>query len=66
MGRIALLEFLEMTPPLRALVASGAGEAALRQRAQEAGLVPLLRNGLEKARRGVTAVPEVLEACAAD
>jgi len=64
-GRTAVLEFLELTEPLRAMVAEGAGEAPLRERAQQAGMRPLIRNGLEKARRGLTTVREVLEACAA-
>lgn len=65
-GRTAVLEFLEMTDPLRTLIMTGASETVVRQRAIELGLVPLLRNGLDKARRGITTAQEILDACTAD
>jgi type IV pilus assembly protein PilB len=65
-GRTAVLEFLEMSDPLRALVTAGANETAIRQRAIELGLVPLLHNGLDKARRGITTAQEILDACISD
>jgi type IV pilus assembly protein PilB len=64
-GRTAILEFLELADPLRELILAGSGMSALRQRAAELGMEPLLSNGLDKARRGLTTVKEVLEACAA-
>jgi type II secretory ATPase GspE/PulE/Tfp pilus assembly ATPase PilB-like protein len=62
-GRVAALEFLEVAGILRETIADGGGETTLRQQAIEHGMQTLLRNGLDKARLGVTTLSEVLECC---
>jgi type IV pilus assembly protein PilB len=65
-GRTAALEFLEVSDALREAIASGTAETAIRRLAIEEGMQPLIRNGLDKASRGITTVSEVLECCAAN
>ena len=65
-GRTATLEFLEVSDILRDTIASGGTETTLRRQAIEQGMQPLIRNGLDKASRGITTVSEVLECCAAN
>lgn len=62
-GRTAILEFLEATDPIRELIQSGAGSVQMRQKAIEQGMEPLIVNGLDKVRRGVTTMDEVLSVC---
>lgn len=65
-GRTAALEFLEVSDALREAIASGTAETSIRRQAIEEGMQPLIRNGLDKASRGITTVSEVLECCAAN
>ena len=65
-GRTAALEFLEVSDSLREIIAASGGESAIRRQALVEGMHPLLRNGLEKAGRGITTVAEVLDCCAAN
>jgi type IV pilus assembly protein PilB len=65
-GRVASLECMEITDILRETIATGGAEASLRRQAIEQGMQTLLRNGLEKARLGMTTVAEVLECCTSD
>ncbi len=65
-GRTAALEFLEVSDALRDIIAANGAEPAIRRKAIEEGMQPLIRNGMEKARRGITTVAEVLECCAAN
>ena len=62
-GRTAILEFLEVTDPLREMIQGGASEASLRRRALELGMETLWVNGLGKARRGISTLGEVLSVC---
>jgi type IV pilus assembly protein PilB len=62
-GRTAILEFLETTDPIRELIQGGAGNVQLRQKAVELGMEPLIVNGLDKVKRGITTIEEVLSVC---
>jgi type II secretory ATPase GspE/PulE/Tfp pilus assembly ATPase PilB-like protein len=59
-GRIALFELLEVDDGMRELIARPAGTSELRAAAVEGGMVTMLRDGVEKAMRGITTVEEVL------
>jgi general secretion pathway protein E len=59
-GRSSVGEMLVMNDPLRELVLSGAGEAALQQGAVASGMVTMYRDGLTKAFDGETTIEEVL------
>lgn len=54
-GRIALVEMLNVTPPLRRAVSQGALLDDLRQVARSSGLVALRERALERAREGTIA-----------
>ena len=60
LGRTAIFEMLEITPELSELVMKGASAAMLRQKALEAGFVPLRENAARKALDGITTVEEAL------
>ncbi|HZS47987.1 MAG TPA: type IV-A pilus assembly ATPase PilB [Blastocatellia bacterium] len=59
-GRIGLYEVMEITDELRELILIGASALELRKKAIEEGMLSLRGSGLEKLRRGVTTVEEVL------
>jgi len=44
----------------RQLIADGAGMAAVREAACEAGFKTMMTNGLERAAQGITSIEEVL------
>jgi type IV pilus assembly protein PilB len=62
-GRTAIIEFLEVTDPIRELIQVGAGTVQLRQKAIDLGMEPLLKNGIGKVKRGVSTVEEILTVC---
>ncbi len=59
-GRTALFEILTMTDELRRLIVAGASNADIRAASLEQGLVPLARDGMMKAKAGITTPYEVL------
>ena len=59
-GRTGIFEILVMDDRLRQLVTDGAGIAALRSAAKEAGMRTMLMDGMEKAAQGITTIEEVL------
>lgn len=59
-GRTGIHEVLVMNQDLRELVAAKAPSRAIKEKAMAAGMVPLLEDGLLKARQGLTTVAEVL------
>ena len=59
-GRTALFEILTVTDDLRRMIVSGASNADIRAASLEQGLVPLARDGMMKARAGITTPYEVL------
>ncbi|HMP75842.1 MAG TPA: ATPase, T2SS/T4P/T4SS family [Kiritimatiellia bacterium] len=61
-GRTAIFEFLEVNDPIREMVLDGTGTVELRNRAIAMGMQTLLANGLDKVRRGITTIDEVLVA----
>jgi len=62
-GRTAILEFLEVNDAIREMIQGGASGVALRHKAMESGMEPLLVNGLGKVKRGKTTIEEVLSVC---
>jgi type IV pilus assembly protein PilB len=59
-GRIAVLEFLEMSDALRELVLEGVGDTPVRKQAVKDGLETISINALRKLELGVTTIEEVL------
>ena len=59
-GRLGLFEMLEITPPLRELIAGRALEQELRSAALAAQMRSLWEDGLEKLKEGVTTLDELL------
>jgi len=59
-GRVGLYEVMEVTDELRELILVGASGLELRRKAMEEGMLTLRMSGLEKIRRGLTTVEEVV------
>ncbi len=59
-GRIGVNEVLIMSDRVREAVLRQGDAAALHRAAREAGMRPLIDDGLEKAREGITTIEEVL------
>ncbi len=59
-GRVGLYEVMEVTDELRELILVGASGLELRRKAIEEGMLTLRMSGLEKIRRGMTTVEEVV------
>jgi len=58
-GRTGVFEVLDMTDPIRRMIASGASESMVRQTAIEAGMVPIGQDGLAKVIAGETSLEEL-------
>jgi type II secretory ATPase GspE/PulE/Tfp pilus assembly ATPase PilB-like protein len=58
-GRVAVVEFLEVTDPIRQLVAERAGDLLIKAKALELGMRPLIADALDKVKQGITTVEEV-------
>jgi type IV pilus assembly protein PilB len=65
-GRQGVYEVLPLTPQLRDLVLDRASAGELKKLAIEQGMLTLRRDALEKLKRGLTSVEEVLKETAAD
>ena len=59
-GRIAIHEVLHVSPQLASAISRKAPESELQQLANEAGYVRLLADGLDKAKRGLVTLEDVL------
>jgi hypothetical protein len=59
-GRTAIFEILVMDDRLREAIAASADLPTLRETAITSGMKPMLLDGLEKAARGLTSIPELL------
>jgi type IV pilus assembly protein PilB len=59
-GRIGLYEVLELDEELKEKINMGGTTAEMRKKAKEKGMLTLRDSGLEKIRRGITSVEEVL------
>ncbi|MFZ2872896.1 MAG: GspE/PulE family protein [Phycisphaerales bacterium] len=64
-GRLAVLELLEVTREVRALIDQGAGSDRLRAAAIRAGMRPMWLDGLDKARRGLVTLDDLAKAVVA-
>lgn len=60
LGRTAIFEILTMTDELRRMIVSGASNTDIRATALSQGLVTIARDGMIKARNGITTPYEVL------
>jgi hypothetical protein len=58
-GRTGVFEVLDMTDPIRRMIASGASESMVRQTAIEAGMIPIGQDGLAKVIAGETSLEEL-------
>jgi len=59
-GRMAILEFLIMTDPLRALVLKHADAGDIEEQARTGGMLTMYEDGVRKALQGRTTLEEVL------
>lgn len=59
-GRLAIIEFLQMTDPLRKLIMAHEEAGAIQRLAIEEGMTTMYENGLIKALQGITTIEEVL------
>ena len=65
-GRQGVYEVMTMTPKLRDMVLDRASAIDIKRTAIEEGMLTLRRDALEKLKRGITSVQEVLKETAAD
>jgi len=59
-GRVALYEVMGVTEGIKELVLRGANANELKAKAMEEGMISLRRSGLEKVKKGVTTIEEVV------
>lgn len=59
-GRIGIQEVMELSQPLRDAILDKASAAHLRSIATAHGMIPMLEDGLEKARAGLTTLSEII------
>jgi general secretion pathway protein E len=59
-GRLAISEFLLLSPAIQQLILDGASAPQIRTRADEEGMGTLLADGMQKASQGVTTAEEVM------
>lgn len=60
LGRIGIFEFLRMSEEVKKMVIAKASSDEIKKRALGEGMRTLRDDGLDKARRGVTTVEEIL------
>lgn len=60
-GRQGLFELLDMSDPVREMVATRASTTALKQKAKELGMKTLREDGLRNIYEGITTIEEVLK-----
>jgi type IV pilus assembly protein PilB len=65
-GRAGVYEVMTITPQLRDLILQRASAIEIKRCAVEGGMLTLRRDALQKLKRGVTSVEEVLKETAAD
>lgn len=59
-GRMAIIEFLQMTDPIRKLIMAHEEAGAIQKLAVEEGMPTMFESGLTKAIQGVTTIEEVM------
>ncbi|MEY3280585.1 MAG: type secretion system protein GspE, partial [Pseudomonadota bacterium] len=62
--RLAIIEFLPMSDPIRKLIMSHASAGVIENLAKEEGMITLYENGLQKVLQGVTTLEEVMRVTA--
>ncbi len=65
-GRAGVYEIMNVTPEIRDLILQRASAMELKRSAVKSGMLTLRKDALEKLKRGVTSVEEVLKETAAD
>ncbi|BAI80578.1 type IV pilus assembly protein PilB [Deferribacter desulfuricans SSM1] len=65
-GRVALYEVMEVSENIRELVLRGANATEIKKMAIDEGMITLRRSGLEKVKKGVTTIEEVVRVTFAD
>jgi type IV pilus assembly protein PilB len=61
-GRVAIGEYLSITPPLKDLINSSASEEEIKQAAKKQGMRFLRGDGMLKVEQGITSLAEVIKA----
>jgi general secretion pathway protein E len=59
-GRTSILELMVLTEPIRRAILEQGDATTIRRAAMEAGMIPMYRDGVRKALRGVTSIEEVV------
>ncbi|MFC1982155.1 GspE/PulE family protein [Chloroflexota bacterium] len=59
-GRIGIFEILQMNDEIRSTLLTGTTPAKLRAQAIKDGMIPLIRDGMQKVKSGITTAEEVL------
>lgn len=59
-GRTALFEIIEMTPEMRELMVNTPTTRQIQDLAHKQGALPMFDDGIEKVKRGLTTLPEVV------
>jgi type II secretory ATPase GspE/PulE/Tfp pilus assembly ATPase PilB-like protein len=62
LGRTGLFEVLVVTDEMRTLIMKGAAKHEIRAVALKSGMVPMIKDGMMKAKAGITTITEVLQA----
>ena len=65
-GRLAIIEFLQMTDPIRKLIMTHAEAGIIQKMAIDEGMETMYENGLVKVLQGVTTLEEVLRVTTAE
>ena len=59
-GRVAIMEFLSLTPEIKELIGKKALDKEVQKEAVKSGMLTLRQDGLAKAEKGITTLEEVL------
>jgi len=65
-GRVALCEYLQVSPKLRELINVSASESAIKKESRILGMRTLREDGIIKVEKGLTTLEEVVKATAVD
>jgi len=65
-GRLAIIEFLPMTDPIRKLIMTHAEAGVIQKLAIAEGMSTMYENGLVKVAQGITTLEEVLRVTTAE
>jgi type IV pilus assembly protein PilB len=65
-GRQGVYEVMPLSPKIRDLILERASAGEIKKTAIEEGMLTLRRDGLQKLKRGLTTVEEILKETAAD